>query len=88
MAYTALIQHLPIGGDSSNWKVDSAGWGGKYDSLKCWGDSLTGAMGDWLEGCDTTGGKHCDNIFISARMALIRNKRNEGVLREPCGIPC
>lgn len=53
-------------GDSSNRKVDSAGWGGKYDSLKDWGDSLTGAMGDWLEGCDTTGGKHCDNIYIGS----------------------
>ena len=53
-------------GDSSNWKMDSAGWGGKYDSLKSWGDSLTGAMGDWLQGCDTTGGEHCDNIYIGS----------------------
>ena len=53
-------------GDSSNWKMDSAGWGGRYDSLKDWGDSLTGATGDWLEGCDTTGGKHCDNIYIGS----------------------
>lgn len=53
-------------GDSSNWRVDSAGWGGKYDSLKDWGDSLTGVMGDWLQGCDTTGGRHCDDIYIGS----------------------
>lgn len=72
-------------GDSSNWKVDSAGWGGKYDSLKSWGDSLTESMGDWLEGCDTTGGKHCDNIYIGSHgldSAVSGMKGTAGALRD------
>jgi hypothetical protein len=63
---TSLDSTFSYWGDSSNWRIDSAGWGGTYDSLKDWGDSATGSMGDWLHGCDTTGGKHCDDIYIGS----------------------